>query len=211
MVHAQVLIRFLVAPNMLPSPPPASTHAGSRRSGSQSGRSSRHSRVPSEINAPAPETQIGVEDANTDELPATNIPGPAPAPALEPTARTGNTFRGLPVDVENTTGYGMPQGRYHTPQDPFNGPGAPREPTARPLFNSATTNRTNALTRTPTRNHPFSAEVTFGAESFEEYMSQFMYAEVKFKDFRKATIPKFDSAKQDSFVHWYKLFCSTCL
>jgi hypothetical protein len=42
MVHAQVLICFLVAPNMLPSPPPASTHAGSRRSGSRSGRSSRH-------------------------------------------------------------------------------------------------------------------------------------------------------------------------
>ena len=35
MVHAQVLIRFLVAPNMLPSPPSASTHTGSRQSGSQ--------------------------------------------------------------------------------------------------------------------------------------------------------------------------------
>ena len=38
-----------------------------------------------------------------------------------------------------------------------------------------------------------------------------MYAEVKFKDFRKAVIPKFDAGKRDSFVHWYKLFCSTCL
>ncbi|KAI2511192.1 hypothetical protein MHU86_3157 [Fragilaria crotonensis] len=59
--------------------------------------------------------------------------------------------------------------------------------------------------------HPFSAEVTFGAESFEDYMCQFMCGEVKFKDFRKASIPKFDSSKNDSFVHWYKLFCSTCL
>jgi hypothetical protein len=38
-----------------------------------------------------------------------------------------------------------------------------------------------------------------------------MCGEVKFKDFRKASIPKFDSSKNDSFVHWYKLFCSTCL
>jgi hypothetical protein len=59
--------------------------------------------------------------------------------------------------------------------------------------------------------HPFSAEVTFGAESYEEYMCQFMYGEVKFKDFRKANIPRFDSSKNDSFVHWFKLFCSTCL
>jgi hypothetical protein len=83
----------------------------------------------------------------------------------------------------------------------------------RPLFNSAT--RTNSgerhLTRTPTRMHPFSAEVTFGAESYQDYMSQFMFGDVKFKDFRKATIPKFDSSKNDSFVHWFKLFCSTCL
>jgi hypothetical protein len=59
--------------------------------------------------------------------------------------------------------------------------------------------------------HPFSAEVTFGAESFEDYMCQFMCDDVKFKDYRKASIPKFDSSKNDSFVHWYKLFCSTSL
>jgi hypothetical protein len=59
--------------------------------------------------------------------------------------------------------------------------------------------------------HPFSAEVTFGAKSFEDYMCQFMCGEVKFKDFRKASIQKFVSSKNNSFVHWYKLFCSTCL
>ncbi|KAI2492878.1 hypothetical protein MHU86_21657 [Fragilaria crotonensis] len=53
---------------------------------------------------------------------------------------------------------------------------------------------------TPTRMHPFSAEVTFGAESFEDYMSQFMCGEVKFKDFRKASIPKFDST---GTIHLY--------
>jgi hypothetical protein len=59
--------------------------------------------------------------------------------------------------------------------------------------------------------HPFSAEETFGAESFEDYMCQFMCGDVKFEDFRKASIPKFDLSRNDSFVHWYKLFCSTCL
>jgi hypothetical protein len=48
-----------------------------------------------------------------------------------------------------------------------------------------------SLTRTPTCMHPFSAEVTFGAKSYEEYMCQFMFGEVKFKDFHKANIPKF--------------------
>ncbi|KAI2505294.1 hypothetical protein MHU86_9094 [Fragilaria crotonensis] len=33
----------------------------------------------------------------------------------------------------------------------------------------------------------------------------------KVQRLRKASIPKFDSSKNDSFVHWYKLFCSTCL
>ena len=51
----------------------------------------------------------------------------------------------------------------------------------------------------------------YGSESFEEYMQQFMSSEVRYKDFRKATIQKFDSSRQDSFIHWYKLFCATCL
>ena len=42
-------------------------------------------------------------------------------------------------------------------------------------------------------------------------MSQFQYSEVKYKDFRKVVIPKFDASKNDSFVHWYKLLVSTCL
>ncbi len=42
-------------------------------------------------------------------------------------------------------------------------------------------------------------------------MCQFMCGDVKFKDFCKASIPKFDLSKNDSFVHWYKMFCSTCL
>ena len=42
-------------------------------------------------------------------------------------------------------------------------------------------------------------------------MSQFQYLEVKCKDFRKVVTPKFDSSKNDSFVHRYKLLVSTCL
>ena len=38
-----------------------------------------------------------------------------------------------------------------------------------------------------------------------------MYSEVRFKDFRKAIIPKFDSGRNESFVHWNKLLCSICL
>lgn len=64
---------------------------------------------------------------------------------------------------------------------------------------------------TPTRSHLYSAEVKFGAGSFEAYMTQFMNSEVRFKDFRKAVIPKFDSSRNESFVHWYKLLCLTCL
>jgi hypothetical protein len=41
-------------------------------------------------------------------------------------------------------------------------------------------------------------------------MSQFQGSEIKYKDFKKSKISKFDP-KTDSFIHWYKLFCTTCL
>jgi hypothetical protein len=66
-------------------------------------------------------------------------------------------------------------------------------------------------TRTPTRSYPFVEEVSFGPESFQDYMSQFQFREVKFKDFNKIVIPKFDFNRGDSFVHWYKLLVSSCL
>ncbi|KAI2490986.1 hypothetical protein MHU86_23588 [Fragilaria crotonensis] len=80
------------------------------------------------------------------------------------------TFRGQPVDTRPTGGHGPPMAadRFQSPPDAV---------PPRPLFNSAATNRTGTLTRTPTRMHPFSAEVTFGAESFEDYMCQFMCGE----------------------------------
>jgi hypothetical protein len=148
------------------------------------------------------DTPSVAEDTPAVDAPAppdTNVDVPINPDTVVP------TFRGYPVDMRPPDGYGPPTaaGRFRSPTDPV---------LPRPLFDSATTERTGgALTRTPTRMHPFSAEVTFGAESFEDYMCQFMCGDVKFKDFRKASIPKFDSSKNDSFVHWYKLFCSTCL
>jgi hypothetical protein len=112
-------------------------------------------------------------------------------------------FWGQPVDIRPTGRHGPPAvaGRFHTPVDP-----CPRLDPARQTGGGG-----GSLTRTPTCMHPFSAKVTFGAELYEEYMCQFMFGEVKFKDFRKANIPKFELSQNDTFVHWFTLFCSTCL
>ena len=57
------------------------------------------------------------------------------------------------------------------------------------------------------KSQPCVDEVSFGTETFEDYMLQFQFAapEVKFRDLRKITLPKFDSSKNDSFVHWLVL------
>ena len=86
--------------------------------------------------------------------------------------------------------------------------GYPSSSRRNPLFDYE---RTPMMARTPSRAHPYSNEVIIGVETFQDYMSQFHYSEVKYKDFRKVTIPKFDSSKNDSFVHWYKHLVSTCL
>jgi hypothetical protein len=210
-IVVRVLIRFLMAEIDLPKPPRTSTSNGSSRSNQGSVRSRHTNNPPSVINANDSVATEGEEEPRTEEtvqVPAVVPPPVATANRQELPNRTDSTmFRGYVVDTRPiadtrpTTNRVRP-GQYYTPQEPPN----------RPLvFDSGTTNRTTALVRTPTRNHPFSAEVTFGSETFEEYMTQFMNEEVKFKDFRKASIPRFDSSKQESFVHWYKLFCSTCL
>ena len=48
------------------------------------------------------------------------------------------------------------------------------------------------------------APITYDAESFEDYMRQFMSSEVKYKDFRETVVQKYDSLRQDSFIHLYK-------
>ncbi|KAI2491619.1 hypothetical protein MHU86_22936 [Fragilaria crotonensis] len=206
-VHVHVLIRFLLPDVDIPTPPRTSLTSDSERdsrSRSSHGLPSEIRTVASESSAvPASDTFRPVAATPVDPDVATPPPPTDPLPA----APVPTTFRGHPVDIGTAHDRGTPSARYRTPTDDAPPPSA----AARTMFDSGTTARSRALVRTPTRNHPFSAEVTFGAETFEEYMTQFMYAEVKFKDFRKAVIPKFDSQRQDSFVHWYKLFCSTCL
>ncbi|KAI2496065.1 hypothetical protein MHU86_18437 [Fragilaria crotonensis] len=212
--------RLIVKHNAIPTPRRSSTTASSARSE----RGSRRSRVPSEVDtivssiAPAIDVPLRASARPADGIPAhdpvatdDNNPADDTQPRSAPEAATQApqaNFRGHNIDTSAVgENGGPPFSRFRTPTDQYAGV----TPPLRPVFESATTTRTNALVRTPTRNHPFSTEVTFGAETFEEYMTQFMYAEVKFKDFRKAVIPKFDAGRRDSFVHWYKLFCSTCL
>jgi hypothetical protein len=202
LVHIPVLIRFLIPDVDIPKPPGSSVSSDSVRE-SRSQRSRRG--PPSVIDTSVPEGIPLADDVPINDEANPVAPSAATELVIDPSVVAGATFRGQPVDTRPTGGHGPPvvTGRYHSTPDT-----AP----PRPLFTSATTERTTGtLVRTPTRMHPFSAEVTFGAESFEDYMCQFMCGEVKFKDFRKASIPKFDSSKNDSFVHWYKLFCSTCL
>lgn len=141
--------------------------------------------------------------------------GPEPGPRGDPSSVPGNvpTFRGNPIDMDrrstNPLNSNPRGGRDYDPFDVGRPPGNPTS-TRRGLLFDHTVERTPHA-RTPTRSHPYSDEVTFGAETFQEYMSQFQFSEVKYKDFRKAVIPKFDASKNDSFVHWYKLLVSTCL
>ena len=65
--------------------------------------------------------------------------------------------------------------------------------------------------RTPTRSQPFVNPVDQEPEFYQDYMSHFQFHEIKFKDFNKLVIPKLDTLRGDSFVHWYKLLCSSCL
>jgi hypothetical protein len=131
---------------------------------------------------------------------------------------TGTHFRGMPIQLDGD-GTHMP-----APSIDSNDRREPQRrhvrvpdvlPEHRALFqqvrNTGTprTQTTHLSGRTAT-----SATTTlrYGSESFEdEYMQQFMSSEVCYKDFRKATFQKFDSSRQDSFIHWYKLFCATCL
>ena len=197
LVHVPVLIRFLMPAIDIPIPPGSSVASDSvHESRSRHSRRGPPSVIDTSVRVDTPPVLVAT---NEDQTPPSVDVGTNDDPANAP-----RTFRGQPVDTRPTGGHGpsMAAGRFQSPPDAV---------PPRPLFDSATTTRTGTLIRTPTRMHPFSAEVTFGAESFEDYMCQLMCDEVKFKDFRKASIPKFDSSKNDSFVHWYKLFCSTCL
>ncbi|KAI2491256.1 Reverse transcriptase (RNA-dependent DNA polymerase) [Fragilaria crotonensis] len=128
-------------------------------------------------------------------------------------SNVGPNFRGTPIIMEtlNTTS-SAPGSDLRDNYDSYGGhpTGTNNASSRRARLFDHTAERTPSL-RTPTRSHPFNNEVSFGAETFQDYMSQFQVSEVKYKDFRKVTIPKFDASKNDSFVHWYKFLVSTCL
>ena len=124
---------------------------------------------------------------------------------------TGTHFRGHAVDVDPTP-HNQRQGRASAPSYDDRSGGHDTASSRRGrLFDHSIERTPAALVRTPTRSHPFIEEVTFGAETFQDYMGQFQYSEVKYKDFRKVVIPTFNARANDSFVHWYKLLVSICL
>jgi hypothetical protein len=144
----------------------------------------------------------------------------APATPAERNTPTGANFRGLPVDVpEPTTRAFRPRFENdserrsdETGRTAYMESTEPRGPRCRLVFQTddggtPRTQYTHASGRT-VNSH---ALITYGAESFEDYMQQFMSSEVKYKDYRKTVVQKYDSSRQDSFIHWYKLFCATCL
>ncbi|KAI2509024.1 hypothetical protein MHU86_5400 [Fragilaria crotonensis] len=175
----------------------------------------------------APSVQFASEDIATPRDEPRSVPGTGPANRgdNEPAINTGATFRGNPVDVElRTTGHGAtgtsirrdyasysdyPDRERESSTQPRRGPLRYDEEAER--YEAIDQERGRTPRRSPTKNHPYTDEVTFGAETFKDYMTQFQSTDVKFKDFRKITLPKFDSSKNDSFVHWYKLLVSTCL
>jgi hypothetical protein len=201
LVHVPVLIRFLIPDVGFPKPPGSSVASGTvHKSHSQRSRRGLPSVIDTSVQEGTPPDDDALMNKEISVAPSGNT-----GVVIVPPVDTGPTFRGQPVDTRPTGGHGPPvvAGRFQS---------TPKIAPPSPHFASATTERTTGtLLCTPTRMHPFSTEVTFGAESFENNMCQFMCGEVKFKDFRKASIPKFDPSKNASFVHWCKLFCSTFL
>ena len=225
-IQIPISIRFLLSDMDLPKAPIVSAFTGSVDT------------TPTHHSPPAPpsEQTSASESELLDQVPA--LPGispilrtaslpdasiPVPTTASRVNFPEASTFRGHPVNM-GPVGVGPPgntanpRRTFATSFDPYQQQddsddqgGIPHQSRRGSLFDTDPPHRRSSISRTSTRLHPFSEEVTFGAETFEDYMSQFMYSEVRFKDFRKATIPKFDSTKYESFVHWYKLFCSTCL
>ena len=204
-----ITIRFLLSDVDMPTPPKVSidaSDAGSQRSTNRSGPPSNVSESElldhvSELPGPSPVPQIRGTPAIVFGEASTSIPDTT-GNAI-PSVKNAATFRGRPVNVDRPNGPGPP-GRTTMRREDFDsheggssgghGGGVPTQPRRGPLFDHHPIGHT-PLGRTPTRSHPYSAEVKFGAESFEDYMTQFMYSEVRFKDFRKAVNPKYDSSR----------------
>jgi len=201
-----LFIRFMVSDSLMPTrvarseiPSVVGGTINSEREGSI--------QDPSEIRSPTVDVHLAAPAGNPTrpirrvlEHSINTVEERQPSPAATTATPIGTTFRGHPIDLtttmeaqdrdhhreHNTTPHGLGNDRRHD---------TPR------------TQITNT-SRGSTSTHP---TLRFGAETFEDYMQQFMSAQVMHKDFKKSTFRKYDSTKQDSFIHWYKVFCSTCL
>ena len=234
-VGVQILIRFQIPIAKLPrqsrSPPTVPSVVGG-----QNDIESDHQESPASLSgtrSPSVLQNESISSARQDGMmaPPLRFAGPPlldnivedvqETPTVEHYGTTGTHFRGLPVDVPEpaarTTRPRFDADVIRQPEETTRAASylestEPRGPRGRLVFQTedAGTPRTQ-YTHASGRTMNSHAPITYGAESFEDYMRQFMSSEVRNKDFRKTNVQKFDSSRQDSFIHWYKLFCSTCL
>jgi hypothetical protein len=225
-VSIPILIRFMIPESGLPTRENRSTTVPSMIGGridntsgtdeSAVGLSETRSQGGNDTTTP-PATVLqfgGPRPPHLDDTVAST--GGVPLPVTTAPA-TGTHFRGVPIqlDVDGTHMLAPSldsNERRETQRRHVRVPDVSPEHRALPQhernIGTPRTQTTNLSGRTAT------SDVTtlrYGSESFEEYMQQFMSSEVRYKDFRKATFQKFESSRQDSFIHWYKLFCATSL
>ena len=229
-VRVEILIRFQIPISKLPrqsrSPPTIPSVVGGRNDDESDRRESQAGVSGIQSSAPHDDSALGTNQNQTDA--GLQFVGPpllddVTDPSVVPAERTstaGTNFRGIPVDVPDVAprtprprfdddGMSHPEQMSRTA---YHAPTEPRGPRGRLAFhaNDGGTPRTQ-FTHASGRSTNSHAPLTYGAESFEDYMRQFMSSEVKYKDFRKTIVQKYDSSRQDSFIPWYKLFCATCL
>ncbi|KAI2501854.1 hypothetical protein MHU86_12619 [Fragilaria crotonensis] len=229
LVRVEILIRFQIPISKLPrqsrSPPTIPSVVGglnddeSDHRESQTGVSGLQSSAPQDNPAPTANRSPNETDLQFIGPPLLDDATGPPDETTERTNTAGSNFRGMPINIPEPANRARPrfddEMSYHTGQ--VGRPGyrdttEPRGPRGRLAFQAEDggtprTQFTHASGHTANSHAP----ITHGAESFEDYMQQFMSSEVKYKDFRKTVVQKYDSSRQDSFVHWYKLFCATCL
>jgi len=217
-ISISILIRFLIPESELPTRNNRTPTVPSMVGGPADGVSGAGSLV--DLSDTRSAVPPGISPADSEVAPTDLHFGEnnrTPPDAANNTPTSGPTFRGLPIRMDTAPGGGPTAG---------NSSGTPQRHTAREPDDARLRNRaigfqqrdvmdgtprtqtTHQSGRTST-SHP--TTLRYGSETFEDYMQQFMSSEVKYKDFRKATFQKFDSGRQDSFIHWYKLFCATCL
>ena len=225
-VGVQILIRFQIPIAKLPrqsrSPPTVPSVVGG-----QNDIESDHQESPASLSgtrSPSVLQNESISSARQDGMmaPPLRFAGPPlldniaedvqETPTVEHYATTGTHFRGLPVDVPEpaarTTRPRFDADVIRQPEETTRAASnlesiEPHGPRGHLVFQTedAGTPRTQ-YTHASGRTMNSHAPITYGAESFEDYMRQFMSSEVRYKDFRKTNVQKFDSSRQDSFIHW---------